>query len=54
MNYNYDAVEAGKGCWMVHRRWTDSGGEHMDEASLYGDYTEETAIQAAIERGSWA
>jgi len=52
--YVYDAVEAGKGIWMVHRRWIEEGHEHMDEASLYGDYTAESAIKAAIERNSWA
>ena len=52
--YAYDAIEAGKGTWMVHRRWIEQGSERMDEASLYGDYTAETAIKAAIERNSWA
>jgi len=67
--YVYDAVEAGKGIWMVHRRWMEEcncwadrtvnsncqgGVARMDEASLYGDYTAESAIKAAIERNSWA
>lgn len=55
MDYRYDAVQFASNGWMVHRRWNDEyGGKHMDEASLYGDYTEETAIKAAIKRGSWA
>jgi len=56
--YVYDAIEAGKGIWMVHRRWMEEGPgegvEKWDEASLYGDYTAESAIKAAIERNSWA
>jgi hypothetical protein len=51
--YHYSATNGG-GTWMV-KRWTDDP-DNYDEAEITATIplNEKMAIQAAIERGSWA
>ena len=52
--YHYSATNDGSGTWMV-KRWTDDS-DNYDEAEITATIplNEKMAIQAAIERGSWA